>query len=148
MATKRAMKKQEKKIAAQTDIKETVEAVEETAAPVEEKEAAVETAEETTETVEAIETVEAVEEAEAAEEVKEVKKVRKPAAKKEVKTKIMIQHQGREVDSKDLIAAVKKEWTKSKHKVGDMKSMDLYIKPEDGAAYYVINGDVTGKIEF
>lgn len=145
MATKRAMKKQEKKIAAQTDIKETVEAVEETAAPVEEKEAAVETAEETTETVEAIETVEAVEEAE---EVKEVKKVRKPAAKKEVKTKIMIQHQGREVDSKDLIAAVKKEWTKSKHKVGDMKSMDLYIKPEDGAAYYVINGDVTGKIEF
>ncbi len=29
-----------------------------------------------------------------------------------------------------------------------MKSMDLYVKPEDGAAYYVINGDVTGKVEF
>ncbi|HBA63664.1 MAG TPA: hypothetical protein DCZ20_07395 [Lachnospiraceae bacterium] len=85
----------------------------------------------------------------AKEEVKEtVKKVKKATAKKEIKTKIMVQYQGKEMDTKDLIAAVKKEWTKAKNKVGDIKSMDLYVKPEENAAYYVVNGDFTGKVEF
>ena len=45
-----------------------------------------------------------------------------------------------------MIAAVKKEWTKAKHKISDIKSMELYVKPEDYAVYYVINGDTTGKV--
>ena len=128
MATRRAMKKQEKKNAVMTDRNE--------AAVKEEKvveEAAVEEIK-----AEAIE--EPKEETKAAEVKKEpAKRGRKPGAykKKEIKTRIMIQHQGKEIDSKDLIAAVKKEWTKGKNKIGDMKSMDLYVKPEDGAAYYV-----------
>ena len=138
MATRRAMKKQEKKNAVMTDRNE--------AAVKEEKvveEAAVEEIK-----AEAIE--EPKEETKAAEVKKEpAKRGRKPGStKKEIKTRSMIQHQGKEIDSKDLIAAVKKEWTKGKNKIGDMKSMDLYVKPEDGAAYYVINGDVTGKVEF
>ncbi len=138
MATRRAMKKQEKKNAVMTDRNE--------AAVKEEKvveEAAVEEIK-----AEAIE--EPKEETKAAEVKKEpAKRGRKlGSTKKEIKTRIMIQHQGKEIDSKDLIAAVKKEWTKGKNKIGDMKSMDLYVKPEDGAAYYVINGDVTGKVEF
>ena len=28
------------------------------------------------------------------------------------------------------------------------KKMELYIKPEDRAAYYVINSEYTGKVEF
>lgn len=122
MATRRAMKKQEKKIAGMANIKETA---------AKEIVPAEEVREETTEKKEP------------------AKRGRKPGTtKKEIKTRILIQHQGKEIDSKDLIAAVKKEWTKGKNKVGDMKSMDLYVKPEDGAAYYVINGDVTGKVEF
>lgn len=149
MATRRAMKKQEKKIAGMANIKETTTKEIVPAEEMKEETAVVE------------ETVKEAEEtkAEAAEEVKAAKETaekKEPAkrgrksgtTKKEIKTRILIQHQGKEIDSKDLIAAVKKEWTKSKNKVGDMKSMDLYVKPEDGAAYYVINGDITGKVEF
>lgn len=152
MATKRVVKKQEKKAVA-ADIKETVQNVEkavrekvEEKAP-EMKEAAEKAAVEVKAAAEKA-TVEVKEAAEKASvEVKEtVKKVRKAAIKKEVKTRILIQHQGKEIDTKDLIAAVKKEWTKGKNKVSDIKSIDLYVKPEDEAAYYVINGDVTGKV--
>ena len=47
-----------------------------------------------------------------------------------------------------MIAAVKKAWTEAGHKVGDMKTMELYIKPEENSVYYVINGTETGKVEF
>lgn len=136
MATRRAMKKQEKKIAGMANIKETT---------AKEIVPAEEVKEETK--AEASEEVKAAKET--AEKKEPAKRGRKSGTtKKEIKTRILIQHQGKEIDSKDLIAAVKKEWTKGKNKVGDMKSMDLYVKPEDGAAYYVINGDVTGKVEF
>ena len=49
---------------------------------------------------------------------------------------------------KDIIASVKKAWTKSGGKVGDIKSVDLYIKPEESAVYYVINKTETGSVAF
>ena len=73
-------------------------------------------------------------------------KAKKPVAKKEIKTEIVLQYGEKEVNTKDMIAAVKKEWTKAKNKVSDIKSIELYVKPEDYAVYYVINGDTTGKI--
>ena len=48
--------------------------------------------------------------------------------------------------SKDMIASVKKDWTKQKHKISEIKSIELYVKPEDYAVYYVINGEHTGKV--
>lgn len=138
MATRRAMKKQEKKNAGMTDRNE---------AAVKEEKIMEEPVAEEVKTEVAEEPKAEVKEAETKKEP--AKRGRKPGStKKEIKTRILIQHQGKEIDSKDLIAAVKKEWTKGKNKIGDMKSMDLYVKPEDGAAYYVINGDVTGKVEF
>ena len=77
-----------------------------------------------------------------------VKKTKKAPVKKEMKTTIMVQHQGKEIDTKDFVAAIKKEWTKTKHKIGDIQTMELYIKPEDGAVYYVVNGEFSGKVEF
>ena len=32
------------------------------------------------------------------------------------------------------------------HRLSSIKSLDVYIKPEDYTAYYVINGKVTGKV--
>ena len=45
-----------------------------------------------------------------------------------------------------VIASVKKDWTKQKHKISEIKSIELYVKPEDYAVYYVINGEHTGKV--
>ena len=74
--------------------------------------------------------------------------VKKPAAKKEIKIKAVVEYYGKQVEEKDMIARVKKAWTKSGRKVGDIKSMELYIKPEEAAVYYVINGTETGAVAF
>jgi hypothetical protein len=71
------------------------------------------------------------------------------AKKNEVKTEIIFQFGGIECSQKELMQKVKDVWTKKlKNKIGDMKDLKIYVKPEEMAAYYVINGDVTGKIEF
>ena len=72
----------------------------------------------------------------------------KKAAKKDFKVKAFVEYYGKQVEEKDIIARVKKAWTKSGKKVGDIKEMDLYIKPEENAVYYVINGPETGAGEF
>ena len=85
-------------------------------------------------------------------DTKEVKKAapkttaKKSAAKKEIKTEVVLQYGEKEVNTKDMIASVKKDWTKQKHKISEIKSIELYVKPEDYAVYYVINGEHTGKV--
>ena len=76
------------------------------------------------------------------------KVIKKAAKKKEMKVKAFVEYYGKQVEEKEMIARVKKAWTKSGHKVGDIKEMDLYIKPEENAIYYVINGAETGSVEF
>lgn len=73
---------------------------------------------------------------------------KKPAVKKEIKVKAVVEYYGKQVDEKDIIANVKKAWTKSGRKVSDIKTMELYIKPEEAAVYYVINGTETGAVAF
>ncbi len=73
---------------------------------------------------------------------------KKPAVKKEIKVKTIVEYYGKQVEEKDIIASVKKAWTRSGKKVGDIKSMELYIKPEEAAVYYVINKTETGAVAF
>ena len=90
---------------------------------------------------------------EAAKKVEEVtteakKTVAKAAEKKAVKETVYLQYMGKEISKDDLMKQVKDIWTKQmKKKVGDMKTVTLYLKPEENKAYYVINGDVTGSVE-
>ena len=78
---------------------------------------------------------------------------KKPAVKKTVKkdkvtTEMFLQFAGKEFTEKELFQKVKDVWTKElKNKVGDMKDVKIYLKPEESAAYYVVNGDTTGRIQ-
>ena len=119
------------------------------------KEAAPKTARKTT--AKAAKAVKAVEEtvADAAVKVeKKAEEVKKATAKKAaapkktaVKETVYLQYLGKEINKDDLMKAVKEIWTKEmKNKVSDLKSVTLYIKPEENMAYYVINNDVTGSI--
>lgn len=86
-----------------------------------------------------------------------VKTVKKAAAKKtaakttkkaDLKTEFFLQFSGKEYTEKEILKKVKDVWTKDlKNKVGDMKDVKIYLKPEESAAYYVVNGDTTGKID-
>lgn len=73
---------------------------------------------------------------------------KRTSAKKDIKVKAIVEYYGKQVEEKDMIANVKKAWTKSGRKVGEIKTIDLYIKPEEGAVYYVINGIDTGAVAF
>ena len=92
--------------------------------------------------------------AEKAEEVKEaVKETAKAPTKRTttrktaVKETVYLQYLGKEINKDDLVKQVKDIWTKElKNKAGDLKSVTLYLKPEENMAYYVINDDVTGSI--
>lgn len=75
--------------------------------------------------------------------------MKKAPAKKDIKVKAIVEYYGKQVEEKDMIANVKKAWTKAYgKKVGDIKSIDIYIKPEEGAVYYVVNGTDTGAVAF
>ena len=92
--------------------------------------------------------------AEKAEEVKEAVKEtatapakRTTTRKTAVKETVYLQYLGKEINKDDLVKQVKDIWTKElKNKAGDLKSVTLYLKPEENMAYYVINDDVTGSI--
>ncbi len=76
----------------------------------------------------------------------------KTAAKKSVKKQemqvgISVQYMGKDVSDKDMITLVKNDWTASKHKIGDIKTLELYVKVEENRVYYVINGTETGSVE-
>ena len=82
-------------------------------------------------------------EAKKAEEPKKETAKKAPAKRttaKDNKTSVVVQFAGKEVTEKDLIAAVKKAYTKKGNKVGDIKTIEIYVKPEESAAYYVVNG--------
>ena len=65
-----------------------------------------------------------------------------------MKTSFYVEYAGKQVEEKDIIARVKELWVADGNKVKDLKTLNLYFKPEENAAYYVINDDaVSGKIE-
>ena len=72
---------------------------------------------------------------------------KKPEKKTEMKTNVSVQYMGKDISEKDMIALVKKDWTAKKNKVGDIKTMELYVKVEENRVYYVINGEATGSVE-
>lgn len=76
--------------------------------------------------------------------------VKKTAAKKAPakSQEIYLQFAGKEILDKDLTDKVKEIWTKELgNKVKDMADVKIYVKPEESAAYYVINGEVSGSFE-
>lgn len=69
------------------------------------------------------------------------------AKAEQLKPEIFAQFQGNQIDMNALVEAVKADFhtTKKRTVVTDLK---LYVKPEEHAAYYVINGKFEGKISF
>ena len=60
---------------------------------------------------------------------------------------IILQYSGNEIDTSALTGAAVAQFRaeKKRTKITDIK---LYVKPEESAAYFVINGDFTGKVDF
>lgn len=75
------------------------------------------------------------------ETVKKAPTAKKPVVKEEVN----FQFSGKSYTSEDLIRITRDVWKYDLNgKEEDIQSIELYVKPEENTAYYVINGDVTG----
>ena len=66
---------------------------------------------------------------------------RRTAAKKaeDVKATVTIQFAGKEVVAKNILEEAKKAFAAANKGV-EIKTIDIYVKPEENAAYYVVNG--------
>ena len=61
-----------------------------------------------------------------------------------MKSTFYVEYYGKQIDEASLIKEAKAIWTKSGKKAVDLKSLNLYIKPEENTAYYVFNDDESG----
>ena len=85
-------------------------------------------------------------------EAKTTETAKKAPAKKRTTTKkaavvteeVYLQYAGKEFSSADLTAKVKEIWKEMGKKAADLKDIKVYVKPEENAAYYVINNEETG----
>ncbi|MBP3886883.1 MAG: hypothetical protein J6F30_04415 [Cellulosilyticum sp.] len=82
---------------------------------------------------------------------KESKEVIKEVVKEVVKIvtpEVYLQVAGFEFSSASFADQAREAWVASGHDENEIKSLKVYIKPEDQAVYYVVNETETGKFDF
>lgn len=80
------------------------------------------------------------------------KTTKKTVAKVEKTEKVLIpqvvfQFQGNELDANVIVQQAKEAWIAEGNDESSIESLAIYIKPEEVAAYYVINDKPAGKIQ-
>lgn len=72
---------------------------------------------------------------------------RKPAVKSAEKVEeIYVQFAGQELLTKEVLERAKQAYVAEGHRESSIKSIRLYIKPEEHMAYYVINEKIAGGV--
>lgn len=61
-----------------------------------------------------------------------------------MKSSMYVEFQGKQLDEKEIVANAKRIWVENGNKASELKSLQLYIKPEENMAYYVFNEEVSG----
>ena len=72
--------------------------------------------------------------------------VKASSVKKGVEADVYIQYANQEALEKDIVERAKAAYVEEGHKASSIKSIRIYIKPEDNAAYYVINKNSAGRV--
>ena len=64
-----------------------------------------------------------------------------------IKQQLILQFDGNDVDLSAIEANVKQEWKDAGRKLSDIATLDIYVKPQEGKAYYVVNKEVEGSVD-
>ncbi len=87
--------------------------------------------------------------AKAADVVKSASKdITEAAAKKNTKTDFYIQYKDYEIRTEDIGEKIREIYIAEGHKATDIKELQIYLKPEENTAYYVVNHKDTGKFTY
>ncbi|WP_029320455.1 DUF6465 family protein [Butyrivibrio sp. AE3004] len=85
----------------------------------------------------------------AADAVKQATKdITETNARKNTKTEFFIQYKDYEVRTTDIAETIREKYVAEGHKVSDIKELQIYLKPEENTAYYVVNHTDTGKFTY
>ena len=71
--------------------------------------------------------------------LKEAEDVKKEAS-------FYLQYMGKEISTEEITQKVHEAWKTLGKNVDEIKTLNVYLKPEEAAAYYVINEETTGKV--
>ena len=70
------------------------------------------------------------------------KKVGATLSGKETAVKVFVEFEGRQLAVEELTARAKEAYL-AENPAAEIESLELYVKPEENAAYYVVNGDAS-----
>ena len=74
-----------------------------------------------------------------------IEKMNEEDKKVALKTAVTLQFAEKSYTEESLVSIAKDVWKFDLNQNdADLKSVELYVKPEEGLCYYVFNGDVTG----
>ena len=65
---------------------------------------------------------------------------------KDAAPEVILQYRGYEVDVEAVTERVKAHYYSKGYKKGSIDNLQIYMKPEEFTAYYVINDGVVGKV--
>ena len=63
------------------------------------------------------------------------------------KTNLIIQSCGLEISESEIISKIKENWVSDGKLVQDIKTIDMYVKPEEKKVYYIINDEINGDLD-
>ncbi len=78
---------------------------------------------------------------------KTAKTVKKATEKTEPSEQVFLQYADGEATIEDIKAKVKEQFIAEGHRASAIKSVRIYLKPEERAAYYVINDKNAGRVD-
>ena len=65
-----------------------------------------------------------------------------PGRKAAVKEEFVLEFAGKQITQEEIKKKVKENWTKvQKNKIKDIKTIKVFLQPENSCAYYTINGE-------
>ena len=70
------------------------------------------------------------------------KKVSDTLSDKESEVKVFVEYGEKQLSTEDLVARAKEAYLGA-NPLAEIKTLELYVKPEEGAAYYVVNGEAS-----
>lgn len=68
------------------------------------------------------------------------------AVKKTTKAEVVLQYRHLECNMETVMERIYEQYTRKGYDVADIEKLQVYIKPEDFAAYFVINDAYDGKV--
>ncbi|MDO5392283.1 MAG: DUF6465 family protein [Eubacteriales bacterium] len=63
-----------------------------------------------------------------------------------MKMNFCVQFMGKEYTEQEIVNQIKTDWKNEGNKIGDMKTLDIYMKVEEAKVYYVINGSINKEL--